>query len=399
MALSNGTVRPILADKLSCTGCLACVNCCHTGALTPYLEEDGHIYVGVNEDQCVGCLLCQRVCEEARQCFGSNDLKQSIVYAAWAEDRNLRAHATSGGAFGAFADAVLDRGGCVIGAELNGFECKHTAIYEREDIFRIQKSKYMASSMEDVYRVISEELKKRDVLFAGLGCQCAGVISFFKDFSSEYNLYTVDIVCGGSPSRLLIDLFKEEHPEIKGLTSFRAKERYELGVYSDKGRIAFTQKNLPLHGFNCGMANRYSCYQCPFAKAHRKTDTTIGDLWNDKVFPEEHREGISMVIVHSEKGRKLCEMSALHYEPVAWESVLLFNPRIVCGKQHLFFPRRRLVKNAGSMKRETFRRLYTMDLSWKNPLLFLFRIYRYVVQRMEKKQNRKRIQKIMQHDL
>lgn len=395
MALLRKNPLPKLASYCECTACLACENTCPKQAINHYLDEDGHIYVKVDSLKCIGCLKCQQICEKSRSYCGENDLTASKLYAAWTENEEDRANATSGGVFAAFARTILKAGGCVIGAELNGFDCKHTVIYSEDDINRLQGSKYMTSSMEDVYTIITEELLRRDVLFSGVGCQCAGVLAFFERFKTDYKLYTVDLVCGGAPSRILIDKFKVQYPNIKGFLSFRSKDKYELRVSTDSGEKIIKEKSLPLHGFNCGLTNRYSCYDCQFAKAHRKTDITIGDIWDYSIFASEHQRGISMVIIHNNDGMNLLNKSAIKSEKIGWGRTLLHNKRIVCGHQNIYFPRKNIVRNSFKMDESRFKQLYTMSMGPKQIDLFIFRVYRYFCEKKLAKKNTIIINKIV----
>ena len=391
MALSKEKHLPQLAGEYECTACLACENTCPKQAINHYLADDGHVYVKVDSQKCIGCLKCQDICEKSRSCYGKNDLSASKLYAGWTENAEDRANATSGGVFAALARTILESGGCVIGAKLNGFECKHIVIYSVDDIHWLQGSKYMASSMEDVYKIIKRELPNRDVLFAGLGCQCAGVLSVLPEINTSHKLYTIDLVCGGIPSRILIDRFKEEYPEAMGIVSFRTKDKYELKVQTDSGEMTLKEKSLPLHGFNCGMTNRYNCYDCQFAKAHRKTDITIGDLWDYSVLPDEHKRGVSMIIVHSKNGHALINTSAIEKENISWDGTLFHNKRIVCGHQNIYLPRKKLFELSKKMNPSRFKKLYTISMSAREINLFLFRIIRYVNERILSWKNKKKI--------
>ena len=391
MALQKQITWPVLADEHECTACLACENICGKKAISHFDKPDGHTYVSIDKDKCIGCLKCQNVCKRSRESFGDNDLNSSKIFAAWAKGEAHRKNATSGGVFAAFAEHVLDNNGCVIGAELDGFVCKHVAIYEKKDIQRLQGSKYMASSMEDVYDILKKELPNRDVLFAGLGCQCAGVLAFMPEIKTTHNLYTVDLVCGGIPSKLLLKRFKEEYPDVTGIVSFRSKDKYELKVQTKSGEKVFSEKSLPLHGFNCGMTNRYNCYDCQFAKAHRKTDITIGDLWDYSILPDEHKRGISMVIVHSENGRKLVNSSAISIKEILWDGALLHNKRIVCGHQNIYGPRKKLCELSQNMDRISFTKLYTISMGIRDVGLFVFRAMRYVNERIISEKNKRNI--------
>lgn len=395
MELSKGKQLPHLANEFECTACLACENACPKSAIDHYLAEDGHVYVKVDSSKCIGCLRCQQVCKKSRMYYGENNVLASKLYAAWTNNEKDRANATSGGVFAALARTVLESGGCVVGAELNGFECKHTVIYSVDDIYRLQGSKYIASSMEDIYKIIAAELPYRDVLFSGLGCQCAGVLAFFEEFKTSYKLYTVDLVCGGSPSRILIDKFKEQYPNVKGFLSFRSKDKYELKVKTDIGEEVFSEKTLPLHGFNCGLTNRYSCYDCQYAKAHRRTDITIGDLWDYSTLTSEHQKGISMAIIHSINGKKLFENSDITATEINWKGALLHNKRTIFGKDHIFNPRRKICVNKKKMNTDRFTKLYTMDIKPNTFGLFLFRLYRYLMQKWITRRRRKEIANIL----
>lgn len=386
---------PDLANEQECTACLACENVCSRSAITHITKKDGHTYVQIDKDKCIGCLRCQTVCINSRECYGNNNLNASQIFAAWAKNKENRDNATSGGVFAAIADYVLENNGCVIGAELDGFSCKHTVIYRKEDISRLQGSKYMASSMEEVYEIVKKELPSRDVLFVGLGCQCAGVLAFLPEIKTTRRLYTVDLVCGGIPSGLLIERFREEYPEITGIVSFRTKEKYELKVQTEGGIKVLSERSLPLHGFNCGMTNRYSCYDCQFAKAHRRTDITLGDLWDNSFLPDEHKKGISMVIVHSDNGMKLLCSSKIIIRKIDWERALINNKRTVSGHRRILLPRKNIIKLYSSLNAKKFNRLFTMNIDISTPILFAFRAYRYIVQKKEAFDNRRDIQSIL----
>lgn len=370
---------PKLASQYDCTDCMACVAVCYQNALQPILFADGHEYIKLDESKCVGCKQCENVCIKSRENYGNNDLNASKIYAAWSENQNDRKNATSGGVFGALAKYVLKKGGIVIGASLEGRECKHIMISTEDEIWKLQGSKYMASSMEGVYSIIEQHIDDGLVLFSGVGCQCAGVLSYFERHKNRNNLYTVDLICGGIPSKILIDKFYEHFSNVDNIISFREKDKYLLKV-SENGRIKTIQeKSLPLHGFNCGLTNRYSCYHCQFACAHRRTDITIGDLWNYAYMKDEHAKGISTVLIHTEKGNRIINSANIILNKISWNDCIKFCKRIVYGETPIFKPRIKLVENASKMSYSTFKKLYCMDIRLGDVGLFMFRAYRYVV--------------------
>lgn len=342
---------PLLASKKECTGCLSCVQTCVANALKVHLDEDGHYTIRIRENGCIGCRLCEKKCPVVQNyIYGNNNLGLSLPYAAWAKDDLLRQNSSSGGVFAALAVSVLTQGGCVAGAEMNGLECRHILIEKTDDLCRLQGTKYLQSYIGNIYNEVREQLKKgRTVLFSGTPCQNAALLNYLPEQERE-RLFCVDVVCSHVPSHKLVDLLVgHAHYVIKEIVSFRNKRNgwkplgytYELTVSDQLGRRKVVpEKNILLKGFTAGQTGRYSCYHCRYAYAHRKSDFTIGDLWGDKLFPEQHFNGVSLAIVHSRKGLELLKESEVEIHPVDWKDVLSFNARIVCGKKKIMIERR-----------------------------------------------------------
>ena len=51
-----------LASKETCTGCTACVNVCVYNAIEIVQDCNGFLYPIINENECVGCGLCEKRC-------------------------------------------------------------------------------------------------------------------------------------------------------------------------------------------------------------------------------------------------------------------------------------------------------------------------------------------------
>lgn len=337
--------RPLLAIAKECTGCLACTDSCQHNALDSYISNDGHYYVKINEERCVGCLICENVCPiTSKQKYGESDT--SSFYAAWNKDDAERMESASGGAFAAMAHYVLERGGVVIGAATqNVCDVRHIAITDIEGLKLIQGSKYTQSNTNGIYREAYGLLKEgKTILFSGTGCQVGGLLSYLKKKKYEGKLITVDLICGGVPSKLLLQKFVENEPyEVKRIVSYRTKESgwkpkgfiYNFKVEDAEGIIHdYTGKrNMITTAFSTEMTNRYSCYDCNFVGTHRKSDFTIGDLWGDDQFPNEHHSGLSLVVAHNEKANQLLtEMNNyLATSPCNSNSAIVNNYRLVDG--------------------------------------------------------------------
>lgn len=333
-------VKPKLANRRTCTGCMACVDACPHGALKSYMGRDGHLYVRWNRTQCIGCNICSRTCPIVS---GHEPAPgKSEIFAAWANDEALRMKSSSGGVFAALAVEILARGGVVFGAAMNGTVVVHRAIERIEDLEALQGSKYQQGDLSGVYRKAREYLREgRPVLFSGVPCQIAGLYGVLGGRRPD-NLLTVDLVCGGFPSYWPMKAFlRHSIKPVNTIRSFRDKTsgwrsegyRYALKIENTDGTESnYGSDNCVLLAFGSHMGNRYSCNDCKFARFHRMADLTIADLWGDTEYPEQHYRGLSAVIVHTIHGRNLLAKARLTTGPVNLLNSLKHNSRLVYGK-------------------------------------------------------------------
>lgn len=386
---------PQLASEHDCTGCMACVGVCKSDALTMRKREDGHGYPSFDAKKCVRCLRCEQVCQATRSFIGSNDLQLSSPYAAWANDGALRSRSTSGGFAAVVARHFLENGNGVVGVSFDGWKATHILIDKEGDLGKFQGSKYVWSDASEAYSAIAENLPKRPVLFVGTGCQVAGMLSFFSSHPNRDRLFTIDLICGGVPSDLLMQVYRDAHPEVEAITSFRTKRKYEIKGIIDGKEVVLPKQSLPLSGFFAEQTMRHTCYDCPFALAHRQSDITIGDLWGESAPAEQRDRGVSLVVVHTEKGhRMLCDADVMA-EPVEWSRILLWNKRLVYGHTPKTVLRRNLVKNYHRMDGATFSRYYGFSSSPRFPIGFAMRIWYYLKRKIDGKRSQKTIEKIL----
>lgn len=98
--------------------------------------------------------------------------KLSKCYAVNAVD-NIRLDSSSGGVFKVLAKYFFENQGYVCGAAFDDkWKLAHIVISSEDDLYRLQKSKYIQSNMEHVWGNLAV-LSKKLVLFTGTPCQCA----------------------------------------------------------------------------------------------------------------------------------------------------------------------------------------------------------------------------------
>ena len=368
------TFRISLANRYECTGCMACADVCPNQAIKMVVEEDGHFYPRIDGAKCVLCGKCERLCEAIHKGYGTNNLSLSSPYVAWAKSDIYRLNGTSGGLFAAFAEKIIENGGVVFCSYFDGFKARHICVENVEDIATVQGSKYVQSDTTGIYKQIGNCLKNRVVLFCGLGCQVAAVNAFFKENPYRSKLYLIDMICAGVPSSLLIDKYRSLYPDCKKLISFRKKRKYELwGIVNNK-EVHLKDKPLPLSGFGAGFTNRFSCHNCHFAYVHRFSDITIGDFWGDS-YKDKQDKGISLMVVHNEKGGLFASTAAVECHRVEWEEVLTHNKRLYSGKRHISVLRKNLAKNSREWSDYKFNKVYSLNLKPSDGFWFMYKIY------------------------
>lgn len=242
--------------------------------------------------------------------------KQLKVYAVKHKNEATRAASRSGGIFTALSDQVLLEGGVVYGCVLTeNFAAVHVRAENTEDRNRMRGSKYIQSKMGDTFKNVKEDLDSgRSVLFSGTSCQVAGLKQFLV---KEYeNLFCVDIICHGVPSKKVWDAYlrwQEQKKHLK-ITDIDFRNKKDFGwhahvetLYFENGKFISSRifKNL----FYGHTVLRPSCYECPYKSVMHPGDITIADYWGiEKAAPEfDDNKGVSLVLVNNENGEKVLE--------------------------------------------------------------------------------------------
>ena len=317
-----------ITDKRNCTGCGACVNACPRHIITMEEDNDGFIYPNVKVEDCIECHLCEKSCPMLKE---KTEISKDYVeypqfYAGQLKNKDDLLEVSSGGAFWAFAQIVIENEGVVYGAIQEDVDhIYHIRAENFYGIKKIRRSKYFQSDIGQTFQQVKEDLKKGlTVLYSGTGCQIAGLECYLN---KEYdNLITCDVVCHGVPSRKVWKVYRKEKEEREGKRLlelvFRDKSagwsnnQYKI-TYEDGSieKEASTQQ-LFHAGYLKGLFYRPSCGCCKFASLPRVADVTLADYWRyDGRFRQPDCDlGVSLITVNNENGRKLLEQSAKYLE-------------------------------------------------------------------------------------
>lgn len=302
-----------IVSKSKCSGCHACYNICPKDAITMVCDKDEFKYPQIDEDLCIHCNLCKKVCPILKDIKIENDIH---AYACINKNNEVRKNSSSGGIFYLLAENILSKNGVVFGARFNDdFDVVHDYIEKIEDISLFQGSKYVQSTIHISYKKVKDFLENnRLVLFTGTPCQIEGLLGYLqKDYS---NLITQDIICHGVPSPKVFKLYKESIKKkydrnIKNIY-FRKKtngwQDFNMRIEFDDIKYESSHDHDDyMRAFLKDLSLRESCYQCDAKKIHRLSDITLADFWGiDNVIPEMNDDmGTSLVIVNSLKGNQI----------------------------------------------------------------------------------------------
>lgn len=273
-------------------------------------NAEGFLYPKIAEVKCINCGKCDRACPILNQPQGNSSEEACVCYAQDAQIHNV---SSSGGVFALLAQAVLAEDGVVFGAAFDeNMRVRHQIARNKTELNRLQQTKYVQSAIGNTYAEAQEVLQMgRKVLFSGTPCQIAGLKSYLG--SDDPNLLTVDLICHGVPSPGIWTQYLQELTGGRPLktVTFRNKQRgirdVTLDYTLEDGSIIREKyaESLYIKGFVQNLYLRPSCHSCSFKGMQRCSDVTIGDFWGAKEYhPDlEHPQGVSAVLVHSEKGR------------------------------------------------------------------------------------------------
>jgi len=329
-----------------CCGCTACYNVCPVNAIKMMPDKEGFLYPSVDVGKCINCGKCEKVCLEIS---GFTSLPILSAYTVRSVDSQILKTSTSGGAFSPMARLIIANQGVVYGV---GYDEDWSIMHMRVDqdavkLTSFRGSKYVQSKLGNTFILVKHDLEEgKKVLFSGTPCQVAGLNNFL---AKRYdNLYTVEVICHGTPSPYLWETYLKYqkckyHSEPSRIV-FRNKT---YGYHSGTMEIVFqngktyhgsARTDMMLKSFFQEIASRPSCYTCPCKGMKRPADVSIFDAWHaDKLVNglKDDDKGYTNVFVNSENGKWLLMASQNQRFSVDVSQAVSLDGIMVCNQPHM----------------------------------------------------------------
>ena len=318
--MSDGLTRTV-CDTSICMGCKACLNVCSKNAIT--VKDNVDVFEPLIDTQkCIDCGACTKVCPYNSPA----ELKEPIyIRQGWAKDE-IRRNSSSGGVAAELTKGFIRNGGYVASCAFRNGTFKFIVTNDVNEAKMFAGSKYVKSDPQMIYKDIRELLTKSEkVLFIGLPCQSAAVRNVCGAAS---NLYTVDLICHGTPSLEILKKYLAE----KGIEPDKAKDikfrkDNDFGLYVDDKRFMPGKATDPYtYAFLKSADYIESCYNCRYASYKRVSDITLGDAWGQMADTDER--GVSLIMCQTEKGRELIENAELELFDVDIEKAIEANAQL-----------------------------------------------------------------------
>ena len=343
-----------IEDKTNCCGCGACYNICPKKAIEMIDDEEGFKYPVINQEKCIKCELCKKICPILNKKNSNKNIKNNNVIATYSKDAENRKMSSSGGIFSELANYIVrEKRGIVFGASFDSdFNVIHQKSCDVKNLFIFKGSKYVQSDTKKTYEEAKKYLEEdRYVLYSGTPCQIDGFKSYLN---KEYEkLYTCDIVCHGVPSPKVFNKYLQELEE-----KFNSKAKKinfknkKYGWNNSSIQIEFnngekyisklTEDNF-MQGFLKNIYLRPSCYNCKFSDLPRCADISLGDFWGVEGKYEEFKDdkGTSIVLLNNKKGVELFDniKENIYYRENCDLKYAIENNPCICG--HVSEPKNR----------------------------------------------------------
>ena len=305
-----------------CCGCTSCASACPTDAITMQPNDEGFLMPYVDKTKCIGCGKCDRSCphlntSEDMSYFSlkSFEGKPSYLYFSNQEERK---NSASGGFVYDAMRATINNNGVICGCVWDDkMKAVHIVSDKKEDLQRMQSSKYVQSDLTGCYPEVRKALKtQRKVVFCGTPCQTAGLKHYLGKTDTE-NLISICLICHGVASPLAWKKWAaviEKKYNGKLVNVNMRDKSYEgystsYSKYTLRSALNENTKNVGMPTyladpyiflFTDDLYLRKSCNRCQYKADQNGADIIVGDFYEST--PSAGNLGCSCIMAMTEKG-------------------------------------------------------------------------------------------------
>ena len=145
-----------IEKKTDCCGCHACFNICPKDAIEMKEDEYGFKYPVINQEKCIECGMCKKVCPIINK---EKIINEPKTYACINKNEEIRLNSSSGGIFTLIAETILELNGVVFAAQFDdNFNVIHSYVNSKEELYKFRGSKYVQSIIGDTFKKVKKFL-------------------------------------------------------------------------------------------------------------------------------------------------------------------------------------------------------------------------------------------------
>lgn len=297
-----------------CTGCSMCMAVCPHSAIAITLNHDGFYTPAIDEDKCINCGICKKVCYKFDVEIKSKNESDAECLSAINRNEVELKMASSGAVSIELMRQCLKIGYKVVGVAYD--KDSNTAISEIADIPEkleaFRGAKYFQSDTTKAFREIANDKSEQKYAIFGTPCQ---IYAFKKlaEIQKKDNFLLIDFFCHGCPSISLWKKYLEYSKAEFGVNDFNEISFRSKTHGWHEFCFTFTQSNTQFNSskysdpfyelfFDMNALNK-ACYDCIPRGSVEATDIRIGDFWGWQY--DNNSGGVSAVVLRSEKGKAL----------------------------------------------------------------------------------------------